>query len=88
MEYWITVLTFLRTGFSVEPAEYLMHDGKGAIYRELVELVIREREQHMVDQYPKENYCDFTDHAEGKKGLRSHAILKKYCMGVIHVFLS
>jgi hypothetical protein len=42
---------------------------KGTIYRELVELVIKEREQHMVDQYPKENYCDFTDHAEGSGGI-------------------
>ena len=68
MEHWITVLTFLRTGFSVEPVEYLMHDRKGTIYRKLVELVIKEWEQYMVDQYLKENYCDFKGHSKFRNG--------------------
>lgn len=37
---------------------------KSAIYRELVEMVIKERGQHMI-QYLKENYCDLTSHANG-----------------------
>lgn len=35
---------------------------KSAIYRELVETVIKERGQHVI-QYLKENYCNLTGHA-------------------------
>ena len=61
---------------------------KGTIYRELVELVIKEREQHMVDQYPKENYCDFTDHAEASEGIEIACNPQKVFHGVILFFLS